>query len=107
MCKTNILVDSDGTAQIAGLGNASILPHSILAGTVESNARSDRLSRAHAPELICPRALPNLTEPTRPTKASDMYAFGVMAWEVRVDSFVRCRSVSSLETGSHGETAFL
>ena len=31
-----------------------------------------------------------------------MYNFGIVAWEVRTDSFVRGRSVRSLEIGSDG-----
>lgn len=33
-----------------------------------------------------------------------MYNFGIIAWEVRTDSFVRGLSVRSLEIGSDGVT---
>lgn len=80
--QANILVGEEGTVRIAGLGNASILSHP----TVEGKAGTDRLSRGNAPEMAWPGVPPNLTDPTRPTKVSDMYAFGVVAWEVRTSS---------------------
>lgn len=90
--KPNILVDNTGTPRIAGLGNTSALPNSTTrtrAGR-EGNASADRLSRSLAPELVWPGVSTNLTDPlhTHPTKASDIYAFGVMAWEVRAQPFV-------------------
>ena len=42
---------------------------------------TDRLSRSRAPELAG-AGTSNLVDPTHPTQASDMYAFGVMAFEV-------------------------
>ena len=49
---------------------------------------TDRLSRSRAPELVGPGTSSNLTDPTHQTKASDMYAFGVMAFEVWINSSV-------------------
>ena len=80
--QSNILVDKDGTPRIAGLGNAFILP--------QGKMSTDRLSRSRAPELAGLGASSNLANPTHPTKASDMYAFGVMAFEVWTDSSVCC-----------------
>ena len=80
------MVDKDGTARIAGLGNASIL-HST-AGTVKGGTSSDRLYRGRAPELACPGMFSDLPESIHPTKASDMFAFGVMAWEVWAETLV-------------------
>ena len=60
MFQVNILVHKDGTAWIAGLGNMSTLPHPT-ARTVEG----------------------------RTAKSRDIYAFGVMAYEVKMDSFVQ------------------
>jgi len=74
---------------------------------VESKTRIDRLSRNRAPELMGPRESLNGTDNTHPTKASDMYAFGVMTWEVWSDSFVRCCSIRSLGAGSHGAATIL
>jgi serine/threonine protein kinase len=96
--QANILVDENGTALIAGLGSASVLSHS--AGpTAEGRTSAGRLSRSDAPEVVRGSSLP--------TKASDMYAFGVMTWEVRVDLFVWNCSVCSFETGSHWATPVL
>ena len=72
MFQVNILVDKNGTAWIAGLGNVSTLPHPTTR-TVEG----------------------------RTTKARDIYAFGVMAYEVKMDLFVQHYN-HSLETGFHG-----
>ena len=72
--QTNILVDKDNNAWIAGLGNAAVL-HRSTACTAEGG--------------------------TSTTEAEDMHAFGVLAWEVRTQSFVRALSVCSLETDSH------
>jgi len=66
---------------------------------------TNRLSRACAPELTAPGASWDITDPKPRTKASDMYAFGVMTFEVRTDTSGRYFSARSLETGSHGTTA--
>lgn len=76
------MVDKDGTPQIAGLGNTSIIPHSA-AWTVDDRTSADRLSHGCAPELAWPPKPSDLTGPVHPTVVDDMYAFGVMAWEVR------------------------
>ncbi|KAF9651178.1 kinase-like protein [Thelephora ganbajun] len=76
----NILVDKGNTVYIAGLGNTYILPHSA-AWTAEGRTRTGRLSRSLAPELAGLGTSPDVPDSTHPTKASDMYAFGVMAFE--------------------------
>ena len=98
MSQANILIDKDGIPQIAGLGNATTLPHS-KAWTVEGRTGSDRLSRRRAPELTCPGTLPNANDPAHPTEVSDMYAFGVMTWEVCADAFVWCSILFGSLTG--------
>jgi len=65
---------------------------------------TNRLSRGRAPELAAPGTSPNTADPTHRTKASDMYAFGVMTFEVRTDAFAWYRFVHSLRTGSYGAT---
>ena len=50
MTQVNIVVETDGTVRIAGLGSASTL----------------------------------LDTPDAPTKADDILAFGIVAWEARV-----------------------
>ena len=106
MRQANILVDKDDTIWIGGLANALILPHPT-ARTVEGRTSTDQLSRSCAPELTWPGAPPNLDDPTYPTKASDMYGFGIMAWEVRAGSFGWYHSACSPLTGSHRATAVL
>ena len=74
----NILVDLDGTAQIAGLGSALILGHT----TTQSETSVEWSFRGSAPELMYPEEF-GLSHPQN-SKASDVYAFGVLAWEARV-----------------------
>jgi serine/threonine protein kinase len=73
----NILVDFDGTAQIAGLGSALILGHT----TSQSEMSAGRLFRGIAPELMRPEEY-GFPYPQN-SKASDIYAFGVLALEAR------------------------
>lgn len=79
----NILVDAVGHTRIAGLGAAS-MPSSLLTVDV------DRGFYGAAPELIDPQRFGLVG--TESTKASDVYAFGIIAWEVS-----RARSNSSGE----------
>ena len=69
-------MDVDGHARIAGLGAASI-PSAIPAVDV------DRSFHGAAPELIDPQRW-GLAD-TGATTASDVYAFAVLAWEVRIE----------------------
>lgn len=71
--QTNILVDVRGHARIAGLGEA--FPLSPVPGV-----DIDRFFHGVAPELVDPESI-GLSD-TGATKASDVYAFGVLAWEV-------------------------
>ncbi|KAF9644612.1 kinase-like protein [Thelephora ganbajun] len=72
----NVLVDLDGTARIAGLGSTLTLGHP----TVWSEMSVGRSFRGSAPELIYPEEF-GLSYPQN-SKASDIHAFGVLAWEV-------------------------
>ena len=71
--QTNILVDADGRARVAGLGAASVPP-------AVPRVDVDRFFPGAAPELIDPQGF-QLTN-TGATQASDIYAFGVLTWEV-------------------------
>jgi len=78
--QTNIRVDDQGTARIAGFGSATIIlqPHIELEdidGSVKFN-----VSRWCSPEVLHPGGF-GLTK-ARSTKASDVYAFGMLAYEV-------------------------
>ncbi|KAF9647228.1 kinase-like protein [Thelephora ganbajun] len=77
----NILVDNDGTPHIAGLGNAYVLSHST-AWMAEGRTSTNQLSRSRAPELAGLGMSPSVPSSTHPTKASDMCAFSVMAFEI-------------------------
>lgn len=74
----NVLVDSEGTPRIGGLGSASVHRQS---SPVAWSDDSHDLTRCNAPELVNPGAfgLPG----SQPTKASDIYALGVLAYEVK------------------------
>ena len=76
--QTNILVDLDGTARIAGLGSALILDQT----TPRSEMSVEWLFRGSAPELMCPQEF-GLSFPYN-SKPSDIFAFGVLAWEASV-----------------------
>jgi len=71
--QTNVLVDTDGHARVADLGIAPV-PSAVPRVDV------DRFFPGAAPELIDPQRF-RLTD-TGTTKASDIYAFGVLAREV-------------------------
>lgn len=73
------MVDLDGCARVAGLGSALIL-----GGTAAQSEMGDQRSRqgGSAPELAHHEEF-GLFYPLD-TKTSDIYAFSVLAWEVRV-----------------------
>ena len=72
----NILVCPDGTPCITGFGSCFVISRPDL----WSNADVAGINRGSAPELM------RSPKPGRPaiqiTKGSDMYAFGMLAWEV-------------------------
>ena len=72
--QTNFLVDTCGRVRVAGLGVA--FPLSAMSG-FDSNI--NRFFHGVAPELVDP---PHTLTNAGTTKASDMYAFGVLTWEV-------------------------
>ncbi|KAF9644513.1 kinase-like protein [Thelephora ganbajun] len=78
---TNVLVDSDGTPRIAGLGSAFTQP-----SPVAWSENPHELTRCSAPELINPEAFGLLEAQT--TEASDVYAFGVLAYQVFAGNLV-------------------
>ena len=69
----NILVDADGCIRIAGLGAVSI-PYGA------SEVDVDRSFYGAAPELLDPQRFGFAD--AKSTKASDVYAFGIIAWQV-------------------------
>lgn len=71
--QTNILVNAEGRAHLAGLGVASA-PYAV------SGVDVDRFFHGAAPELVNPRR--SRLSDARATQASDVYAFGVLTWEV-------------------------
>ena len=73
--QTNVLVDSEGTPRIGGLGSA-IFKSPLVTWPEEP----DTLTRSSAPESVHPEAF-GLSN-AQPTKASDVFAFGVLAYQV-------------------------
>jgi len=71
--QTNILVDARGHGRVAGLGSAFLL-------SAGPEVNIDTFFHGAAPELVDPRRF-GFTD-TGATRASDVYAFGVLAWEV-------------------------
>ena len=71
--QSNILVDADGRVHVAGLGATSIPPTALRVAV-------DTFFHGAAPELIDPRRF-RLTN-AGATAATDVYAFGVLAFEV-------------------------
>ena len=76
----NILVGPNGTPCITGFGSSFILSRPDL----WSDADDVGFHRGIAPELM--RPLERGKPATRITKASDMYAFGMLTWEVGIFS---------------------
>lgn len=106
IAQANILVDKHGTPRISGFSNVSILPHST-AWEAEGGADINWLGPSHV-EFAGLGLSPNATGSTQPAESSDMYyAFGVMAFEVQMDSLNVIYAVRSLETGSHGRSPLL
>ena len=71
--QSNVLVGADGRARVAGLGVASI-------SSTVPEVDIDTFFHGAAPELVDPRRF-RLAN-ARATTASDVYAFGVLAYEV-------------------------
>lgn len=80
MSQANVLVDKEGAPHLAGLGNAYIPLHSTI-WMLEDRMGTEH---AYAPELTAPETLLDWTDSAHSTKAINMYAFGVMAFEVRI-----------------------
>lgn len=76
--QTNVLIGSEDTPRIAGLGSALV---NWQPSPVAWSDESHELTRCSAPELVNPGAfgLAGL----HPTKASDIYALGVLAYQVK------------------------
>lgn len=72
----NVLVDNNGVSRVGGLGSA----FSLSLPASWSDVESDRLFYGIAPEIIYPDAFGFVH--ARPTKATDMFGFGMLAWEV-------------------------
>ena len=71
--QTNILIGYGGRVRIAGLATASI-------PSAMPGVGVDRFFHGAAPELIDPQRFGFIRAES--TMASDVYAFGIVAWEV-------------------------
>ena len=89
-------MDLSGTARIAGLGSAYVLGYA----TAQPETKVKEPCRGSAPELMHPEEF-GLSHP-HTTKASDIYAFGVLAWEVRVFTKRPRSLVGTTSLGFHG-----
>ena len=84
--QTNIRIDNQGTARIAGFASATLqLEPNITLEDVDGSDEFDA-SRWCSPEILHPSGF-GLTK-AKATKASDMYAFGMLAYEVSFDFWV-------------------
>ena len=90
--QTNILVDPEGHARIAGLGAALI--RAPIPGV-----DIDRFFHGAAPELVDPQHVGSSSPGV--TKASDVYALAVLSWEVGTD-FARPRQVTKRNDSPSG-----
>ena len=81
--QTNIRIDDKGTARIAGFASAMLLQEpDASSGDIDESAEFN-VSRWCSPEILHPDGF-GLTK-AKATKASDMYAFGMLAYEVGSD----------------------
>ena len=78
--QANILADPDGYARVAGLGVALI-------SSPMPGVDIDRFFHGAAPELVNRQR--SESSNTGATKASDVYAFGVLSWEVSAELAAR------------------
>ena len=70
------MVDDDGVARLGGLGSA----FSLSLPASWSDIGTKKFFYGIAPELVNPNAFGLVS--ARATKATDMFAFGMLAWEV-------------------------
>ena len=70
------MVDDDGVARLGGLGSAFSLSLPASWGDLGTK----KFFYGIAPELVNPKAFGLVS--ARATKATDMFAFGMLAWEV-------------------------
>lgn len=90
--QANIRIDEQGVARIAEFSSATIiLERDIAFEDIDESAESN-VSRWCSPEILHPGSF-GLTK-EKATKASDMYAFGMLAYEVGPAFYVvpRCCS---------------
>ena len=73
---------------------------------MEDGINAGRVPHNNASELIPPGEPEDGPDSSLPTKANDIYNFGILAWEVRTDPPYGV-AFRSLETGSHGTTPVL
>jgi len=78
--QTNIRIDGQGTARIAGFASATIILQAGIALEDVDESVESNVSRWHGPEILRPGS--SGSTKARATKASDMYAFGMLAYEV-------------------------
>lgn len=78
--QANILIDDKGNALLADFGYATF------ANAAVSSDRGYYVTNAGwaAPELLYPQKFGRDAYDRRPTKATDIYSFGILCWEVQL-----------------------
>lgn len=78
--QANIRVDDKGTARIAGFASAVFLPESNATSNDDDESFEFSESRWCSPEILHPGSFGSTR--AKATKAVDIYAFGMLAYEV-------------------------
>lgn len=91
--QANIHIDDQGVARIAEFASATMILESDIAFEDIDESVESNVSRYSSPEIINPGCFESTK--TIVTKASDMYAFGMLAYEVGPTFYVVSRCYSS------------
>ena len=84
--QANIRIDNQGTARIAGFASATLQLEADIALEYADGSDEFNVSRWCSPEILHPSGF-GLTK-AKATKASDVYAFGMLAYEASFDFWI-------------------
>ena len=102
--QTNIVIDSNLHPRPLDHGVIAIMPDPNNVDPSDTAFPSADTLRYMAPELICP-GLYDL-EDSNPTKKSDIYAFGVVAYQVSIAYCTPPMMIQRRRVGGYRRTAF-